>query len=328
MPLCFSKMRYFSILSLLFTLPLLSKDITPAFTFQSRGLVNDFVIDDYKLYVANDEGSVEVFDVLEQKRIDEIFIMPNKTFTGEWVNAKVLSVDRFEGRTLIVSTAEKGYRNVWIHDGLKLKKLISVEKKQVVKEARFIGRDNFVFGTLSYDIVSYTLKDSYATFSRQIEQSAFSDMVMSEDRKTMVAASESGQVTLLESATARVLKKFKPLNLDNIYNLAFKNGTIITAGQDRRVGVYPKDGEPYVIKSNFLVYAVGLSPSGKTAVYSSNEECDLQLFDVKTGKKTDVLKGQNSIPSTIKFLDEDGFFSAGYGSTIYYWYLKDYKKKR
>jgi WD40 repeat protein len=149
-------------------------------------------------------------------------------------------------------------------------------------------------------------------------------MVMSEDKKSMVTASESGQVMLLDSHSGDILKKFKPLNLDNIYKLAYKNGTIITAGQDRRVGVYPKDGEAYFIKSDFLVYAVGLSPSGKIAVYSANEACDLQLFDVATGKKTDILKGQNSIPSTIKFINEDGFFSAGYGNRIYYWQLVDY----
>ena len=184
---------------------------------------------------------------------------------------------------------------------------------------------NFVFGTLGYDVVRHTFTDNYSASKKHIEESSFSDMVMSEDKKSMVTASESGQVMLLDSHSGDILKKFKPLNLDNIYKLAYKNGTIITAGQDRRVGVYPKDAEVYFIKSNFLVYAVGLSPSGKTAVYSANEDSDLQLFDVATGKKTDILKGQDSIPSTIKFINEDGFLSAGYGNIIYYWHLKDDK---
>ena len=317
-------MHYFLTLFLLLTLPLFSKEITPSFTLQSRGLVSDFVVDDYRLYVAHDEGSVEIFDIIEQKKVGEIFIMPNKTFTGDFVNAKILSVDRFEGKTLIVSSGENGYRNVWLHDGVKLKQLISTKKKLVVKKACFVDNENFVFGTLGYDITNYTLQDNYATFSKHIEESAFSDMVMSEDKKSMVTASESGQVMLLDAKSGETIKAFKPQNLDNIYKLAYKNGTIITAGQDRRVGVYPKEREPYYIKSNFLVYCVGLSPSGRVGVYSTNEQSDLQLFDVETGKKTHLLKGQENIPSTIKFLDEDGFFSAGYGNTIYYWYLRDY----
>jgi len=317
-------MRYFFSLFFLFTLPLISQEITPAFTLESKGLVSDFVIDNDKLYVATDEGSVEIFDMVEQKRVDEISIMPNKTATGEWVNAKILSVDRFKGETLIVSSGENGYRNVWLHNGVKLKKLISTQKKLSVKEARFLDSENFVFGTLGYDVLSYTMQDNYTNFSEHIEESAFSDMVLSEDKTTMVTASESGQVMLIETKTGKVLKRFKPLNLDNIYKLAYKNGTVITAGQDRRVGVYPKEGTPYYLKSEFLVYSVGLSPSGKTAVYSSNEASDLQVFDVKSGKKTHILKGQDSIPSTIKFFSEEGFFSAGYGNTIYYWHLEDY----
>ena len=58
---------------------------------------------------------------------------------------------------------------------------------------------------------------------------------------------------LLNSKSGKVIKKFKPLNLDNIYKLAYKNGNILTAGQDRRVGVYPKNGTPYYIKSDFFI---------------------------------------------------------------------------
>ena len=306
--------------------PLFSKEITPAFTLISRGLVSDFVLDGSMLYVANDEGSIETFDILTRKKIDEIFIAPNQSLIDGLVPAKILSVDRHNGKTLIVSSGKDGYRNVWLHDGFKLQQIISTKRKIAVKEARFLDDENFIFGTLGYDMVAYTLNDSHSIFTEHIEQSAFSDMVMSEDKTTMVTASESGQVMLLDSKSGKVLKAFKPLNLDNIYKLAYKNGTVITAGQDRRVGVYPKNGKPYFIKSTFLVYSVGLSPSGNLGVYSSNEESDLQLFNVATGKKIHLLKGQKSIPSTIKFFDEDGFFSAGYGNTIYYWYLKDFNR--
>jgi WD40 repeat protein len=153
-------------------------------------------------------------------------------------------------------------------------------------------------------------------------------MELSADKKTAVTASESGQVTIVSTKTGEILKQPAPLNLDNIYKLAYQNGNIITAGQDRRVGVYPQNAKPYTIKSNFLVYSVGLSPSGKLGVYSSNEENDLQLFDVESGKKLHTLTGHESIPSTIRFFDENGFFSAGYGNTIYYWYLRDYNRSR
>jgi len=312
----------------LISFQLFSKEIQPAFTMTSRGLVSDFVIDGFSLFVANDEGSVEVFDIQKRKKVNEIFLPAYLSATQELRPPKVLSVDRYSSQTLIVSSGEGGYRNVWLHNGERLKKIISTKRKLSVKEARFIDGKNFLFGTLGYDMVQYTLDDNHAVFNEHIEDSAFSDMAMSEDKRVSVTASESGQVMLLDTLSGAVLKEFKPLNLDNIYKVAYQNGTIVTAGQDRRVGVYPKKGEPYFIKSNFLVYSVGLSPSGKLGVYSSSEESDLQLFEVATGRKLHLLKGQDSIPSTIKFFNEDGFFSAGYGNTIYYWYLKDYNRTK
>jgi WD40 repeat protein len=323
-------MKYLlTLLILIFLItPLFAREIRPAFVMQSKGMVNDFVLDGLKLYVANDEGSVEIFDLRERRKTGEIFIQPMKTTKGDWVNVKILSVDRRNGKTLIVSTAEKGYRNIWLHDGKKLHPVITQKRKSTVKKARFIDDKNFLFGTLGYDIIRYTLNDDYKVYKHHIEESAFSDMVLSTDKKTAVTASESGQVTIIDTQTGKILKQPVPLNLDNIYKVAYQNGNIITAGQDRRVGVYPQNAKPYAIKSNFLVYCVGLSPSGKLGVYSSNEENDLQLFNVESGKKLHILTGHESIPSTIRFFDEDGFFSAGYGNTIYYWYLKDYNKSR
>jgi len=320
-------MQYFFRLSLLFiliTLPTFPKDIKPAFTLKTQGLVNDFVLDGIYLYVGTDDGLVEIFNIQTRKKVDEIFITAEKSAMGDWVNPKILSVDRNNGKTLIVSSSIDGYRNVWIHNGKELKRLISTEKKITIKEARFVDNKNILYGTLAYEVANYSLGEGYRTYSKQVEQSTFSDMVLSEDKKSFVTASESGQVTVMDVKTGKILKQPKPLNLDNIYKLDYKNGNIITAGQDRRVGVYPKDGKPYYLKSNFLVYCAALSPSGNIGVYSANEKNDLQLFNVATGKKTDVLRGQDSVPSTIKFFDEDGFFSAGYGYSIYYWYLKDY----
>jgi len=314
--------KLFLLLTLL-QLPLFAKEIKPAFTIKAQGLVNDFVIDGVNLYVGTDDGLVEIFDIQTRKKVDEIFITAEKSAMGEWVNPKILSVDRSNGKTLIVSSSLGGYRDVWIHNGEKLKRLISTKKKIAIKEARFVDEENILYGTLAYEVANYSLGEGYRTYSHQVEPSTFSDMVLSEDKKSFVTASESGQVTIMDVKTGKILEQPKPLNLDNIYKLDYKNGNIITAGQDRRVGVYPKSGKPYYLKSSFLVYCAGLSPSGELGVYSANEQNDLQTFNVKTGEKIDILVGHDSVPSTIKFFDEDGFFSAGYGYSIYYWRLKD-----
>jgi WD40 repeat protein len=298
-----------------------AKDIQPSFVLESSGFVNDFVLDGAKLYVANDEGSVEIFDLNDKKLIGEIFIKPTLSAQGIQIPSKILSVDRLNGKTLIVSTTANAYRNVWLHDGDKLHHIKNIKDKMTIKKARFIDEKNYLFGTLGYDMIRYAVDDSAHAYKVHVEQSSFSDMVLSEDKKLSITASESGQVTVSDVKTGKILKKYDSLNVDNIYKIAYKNGTIITAGQDRRVGVYPKDGKPYYIKSDFLVYCASLSPSGKVGVYSSGTNSNLQLFDVKNGTKTDRLIGHTAIPSTIKFFDEIGLFSAGYENKIFYWHL-------
>jgi len=313
-------------LKLLFSITLLisylySKDIKPTFVINSKGFVNDFVIDKDKLYVANDEGSVEVFSLHTQKLINEIFIDPIYTRKQTWQNSRILSVDRQNGKTLILSNDKGPYRNLWIHDGKKLKHLIKAKDKISIKEARFIDDDKFILGTLGYEITLYNVGDNYHSYKKQPEQSSFEDLALSEDKKTMVSSSESGQIILSDVKTGEVIKKFKPLNLDKVYQVAYKNGTVITASQDRKVAVYLKDGTSYTIKSDFLIYSVALSPSAKLGVYSSNSDSDLQIFNTKTKRKTDKLIGHYAIPTTIKFYDENSLFSAGYENKVFYWRL-------
>jgi len=299
-----------------------AKDIKPAFIMQTSGLVNDFVIDKDKLYVATNAGTVDIFDLRERKLYNQIFIKPMRSGQGTLIPSNVISVDRHEGKTLIVTTAENAFRNVWLHDGENLRAVITTKDKKVIRKARFIDDEHFMFGSAGYEMTKHTLNDNYSIYKNHIEPSAFSDMELSEDKSIMITASESGIVSVTDVKTGKVLKKHETLNVDNIYKVAYKSGNIITAGQDRRVGVYPKEGKPYYIKSDFLVYAVGLSPSGKIGVYSSGEESDLQLFDVKSGKKTDKLVGHVAVPSTIRFFSEEGFFSAGYENRIFYWHLE------
>jgi len=296
-----------------------TKDIKPTFIFKSKGFVNDFVIDGSKMYVANDEGSVEVFDLATQTLSDEIFIEPIFTAKQTWQNSKILSVDRYKGETLIVSNDVGPYRNVWLHDGITLQHIIKLEDKLSIKEARFLDSGKFLFGTLGYELSLYDTNDNYKQYSVQPEQSSFSDLILSDDKKTIASSSESGQVILSDTNTGKQLKRFKALNLDKVYQLAYKDGTIITAGQDRRVAVFPKNGKEYYLKSNFLVYSVGLSPSGNIGIYSSNTDNDLQLFNTRTRKKLHTLKGHYAIPTTIKFYDEKSLFSAGYENKIFYW---------
>ncbi len=298
-----------------------AKDLSPIATIKASGLVSDFVEDDGYLYVATDAGSVDIIDLSLRKIVDKITIDPLKTGRGETVPARIHSVDRFKGKTLFVSSAQNAYRNVWIHDGKELKKIIDDKKHIMPKRAFFTSDNKIIFGTFGSDVILYDKQENYRLYDNHISDSTMGGMVLSPDKKKMIIADESGVTRLIDVKSSKVEKTFSSEHVDNIYRVAYSNGLIITAGQDRRVGVYPPNGKAYHIKSDFLVYCVGLSPSSKIGVYSSGTENDLQLFNTKDGSKIDRLVGHYASVNKIMFINENALISAGDEETIFFWII-------
>jgi WD40 repeat protein len=296
-----------------------AKDITPIATIKVSGLVSDFVKDGDYLYVATDAGSVDIIDLFTRKIIRQIHLEPLKNAMGDLVPVRIHSIDRFQNKTLLVTSGISAYRNIWIDDGKTLKKIIDEEKHLMPKRAFFTDKGEVVLGTFGSDVILYNNEEKYKLYDSHISESTMGGMVLSQDKKKMVFSDESGTVRLIDVKSAKVEKTFSSEHVDNIYSVAYSKGLILTAGQDRRVGVYQENKSAYHIKSDFLVYCVGLSPSAQTGIYSSGENHDLQLFHTKDGRKTDRLVGHYATPTKIMFIYENALISAGDEETIFFW---------
>ena len=306
-------------LSILFATTVYAKNITPLTTIEASGIVSDFVEDGGYLYVATDAGVVDIIDLSSQKIVNQIKLDPIQISTGEYIPARIHSIDRFQEKTLLVTSGISAYRNVWIDDGKVLKKIIDEKKHMMPKSALFTSEGKIVFGTFGSDVSLYDDEEDYKLYDTHISESTMGGMVLSPDKKKMVISDESGSVRLMDVKSSKVEKVFSSEHVDNIYRVAYSNGIIITAGQDRRVAVYRDSKEPYHIKSNFLVYCVGLSPSGSTGIYSSGTEHHLQLFDTKNGEKGDILTGHFATPNKIMFINESSIISSGDENRIFFW---------
>ena len=307
----------------LFPLTIYAKNISPITTIEASGIVSDFVEDAGYLYVATDAGVVDIIDLSSQKIVKHINIEPIKISTGEYVPARIHSVDRFQGKTLLVTSGISAYRNVWIDDGKDLKKIIDEKKRMMPKSAFFTTEGKIVFGTFGSDISLYDNKENYKLYDRHISESTMGGMVLSQDKKKMVISDESGTVRLMDIKSSKVEKVFSSEHVDNIYRVAYSNGIILTAGQDRRVGIYSEHKKAYHIKSDFLVYSVGLSPSGATGIYSSGTEHHLQLFNTENGQKKDILIGHFATPNKIMFINESSLISSGDENRIFFWQIDE-----
>ena len=175
--------------------------------------------------------------------------------------------------------------------------------------------------TLGSEVILHDTSENYNVYNSHISQSAMGDISLSDDKEKIVFCDESGEVKIIDTKNSNILQKYSSQNVDNIFKVAYSNGVVITAGQDRRVGVYQPNEEAYHIKSDFLVYCVGISPSGKTGIYSSTQEGVLQLFDIKTKTKHDRLIGHKGVINQIKFINENELFSSSRDNYVLQWKL-------
>jgi WD40 repeat protein len=146
-------------------------------------------------------------------------------------------------------------------------------------------------------------------------------MMLSSDKTEIVIADESGEVKLLDAKSSKVKKAYSSQNVDHIFHVAYNKGVVLTAGQDRRMAVYQDGKKDYHFKSDFLVYCVGLSPSGKIGLYTSNQENHLQLFSPQNKRHGDTLIGHNTPVNQITFINEKEIFSSDGRREVFYWKL-------
>lgn len=282
-----------------------AKETTPSFTYKASGSVTDIVLKNEKIYVGTAASKVDIFDIKTQELIKSINIPKIKDFMGDEIDSKIYSVDVLEEMILILSQGSKGGRAIHIYRDSKLTEVISAEKRMFIARAKFIDEKRIIFSLLSNEIYLYDLEENKNILESQISQSKFSYFALSEDKKRVVIADESGILQMLDTNTFEVLEVFKKQNLDNVFQVDFKNNIILTAGQDRRAAVFSiNEKNAYHKDASFLIYSVGLSPSGELGAIAINEDNEVSIFNTKTKQNLSLLKGNRTTLTNIIFINE------------------------
>jgi len=316
-------MRLITILFLMCITLVDAKTLEPTHVYTGSGAVTDLVYQDGLLYSATAEGAVDIFNIKEQNLKQTITVPRIKDFTGEEVNAKVYSVDIAEGKIMIVSQGKMGYRRIHIFADNALTEVISTAKSFTIAKAKFVDVNTILISLLSNELILYDIKNDKNLYREQIGGSKFSNFALNEEKSKVIIADESGDMKLVNVKDGKIIKVLKGQNLDNVFQVDFKNKTIVTAGQDRRCAVYgTQDSRAYYKQASFLIYSVGLSPSAKLAGFASDEHNNVTIFNTDT--KSDLYKlGNHKMTLTnILFINEDELFTASDSKEINYWKLK------
>ena len=314
-------MRYILLFTLLF-IQLNAKDLKPTFIYSGSGAVTDLVYQENKLYSATADGAVDIYDTKEKNLTKTIYVPKIKDFIGDEVDSKVYSVDIIDGKIMIVSQGKMGYRRVHIYADNNLTQIITVAQSYTIAKAKFIDSNHLLIALLSNELILFDIKAKKALYREQISASKFSSFALNEKKDEVVIADESGELKLVSVKDGKIIKELKGQNVDNIFQVDYKNNTVITAGQDRRSAVYSRDGKVAYYKSGtFLIYSSALSPSAKIGAYASDEHNNVTLFD--TSSKADLYKlgSHKATISNILFIDEKKLFTASDDKEINYWEL-------
>jgi len=316
-------MRFIAILFFMFITLLDAKELQPSHVYTGSGAVTDLVYQDGLLYSATAEGAVDIFNIKEQNLVQTITVPKIKDFTGEEVNSKVYSVDIAEGKIMIASQGKMGYRRIHLFVDNTLTEAISTAKNFTIAKAKFVDTNTILISLLSNELILYDIKNDKNLYLVQIGGSKFSNFALNEDKTKVIIADESGDMKLVSVKDGKIIKVLKGQNLDNVFQVDFKNKTIVTAGQDRRCAIYStQNSRAYYKQASFLIYSVGLSPSAKLAGYASDENNNVTIFNTET--KSDLYKlGNHKMTLTnILFINEEELFTASDSKEINYWKLK------
>jgi WD40 repeat protein len=295
----------------------------PSKEYTSSGSIVDMTVHEGKLYTATDASCVDVFDLETTRLVSQIKVEKIKDFMGDLIHSKVYSIDAMKGRLVLLSQDSEGFRRVHIHVAGKNELLISKKEKLYVAKIGFLDENTILLALLGNQLISYDIKDKKYNWMVSVSQSKFSDFMMNEQKDEVVVADESGDLKILSTKDGALIKTLSGQNLDNVFQVDYKNGIIATAGQDRRVVIYDTMfSSAYYKEAPFLIYSVGLSPSGKRVGFASDENNNVSVFDTVSKKTIGVYGGNKMTLSKILFLNETEFLVSSDDRTINFYHIK------
>lgn len=315
--------KFFFFLTFLFT-TLNANEIKPLFQYEASGAVTELIVKENKLYASTDASSIDIFNIQTKQKVSTILFPKIKDFMGDIVNSKIYSIDILKDKILSVSQGEKGGRNLTIYENGKFNTIISDKKRMFIAKAKFLDKNRIIFSLLSNELYIYDIKSKKKVLKVDVSLSKFSDFVLNENKKSVIIADESGILKMLNTDNLQVIKEFKNQNLDNVFQVDTKNNIIATAGQDRRAVIYNElNNNAQYINAPFLIYSVGLSPSGKKVGIAYDEENNVLIFDIKSKIKKFMLVENLAIISKILFINEKELFISSDDKKINYYKIKE-----
>ncbi|CBG40369.1 WD40 repeat domain-containing protein [Helicobacter mustelae] len=288
--------------ALVFACLLFAREIHPTHTLKTPFEVSSIQREKDLLYISTLGGEVLIYHLNQKKYRPSIKLPLLRDFFGNSYPPKIFNTaSNSKNMLAIVSANAQGKRNLYLADGNHPSHPPTPLLTDLnIAKVLWLNEEQILIALLSHEILLYDLPRHQTLYQTQISQSSFSDMVL--DSPFLFTTGESGVVYQIHPKNGKILKTLPIINKDKNFQIVANHHRIATAGQDRRVGVYFLDtGKDLSLRSDFLVYAVGLDAPTNTLAYLANEKGDIALVNLLSKKKTAMLTGLQGIANNIIF---------------------------
>ena len=297
--------------------------ISPALTIRASGGITDLILHENQVIFSTEAGTIESYDLAVNKKKIIIKLPDTKDFMGDPAPAKILSVDKSGDGLLAVTVGEHGFRNLLIIGNGQTREVISAgHEKMMITKARWLKKDLILLSLLSNDFLLFDVARKKVLKRLSVSPYTFSDFCLDESRSYAYSSDESGIIHKIDLKSMEIVRNYEGVNVDNVFQLDYKNGIIITGGMDRRVGIInTMKNSHYFIQKDFHVYSVGLNANGTIGAFTASENNDITIFSIGEKDGDMTLHGHKGLIIRMLFFDNHTLITAANDGLLMIWHL-------
>jgi len=313
----------------LFLIPLIAFSLS----VKLDGAITDISVYGRKIAVGTEAGKLYILsDKLDI--ISEVSFPSFKDFMGEIQKPKVFSVDIYRGKILVVCEDNLGKSSVYLYENGRLKPILKLTE---ARKAMFYNDNEIIIGTISNEVWKYNLKEKKTVYRYLVFRFAFSDFDMNKKKNLIAWGDESGKVFFIDPKTGRLIGVATQGNKDKIFKVSFSRNRVLSGGRDKKAVLYNlqkklKDKNIWkkkldapsllkdirtqfinrklafillpekVFKTNFMVFAVALSPEEHFAAYTSDDKGTIKIVRLTDYREISLNVG--CFVNTLEFINE------------------------
>ena len=274
------------------------------------------------LYLGTDGSELDIYDIKADKFLEPIKFRTVKTHFSDKEPAKIFSIDRLGDMLLVLTEMDYNERYLYVfkkeNDGWSEVSNMHLANKSA-KKAFFIDEKTAVVSDFGNEIYYIDLESKKAVFKHKFSIALYVDFEINKTRDKIAIGAESGVIyiyNLKTRQTEQTLNFFK----DNMYDIDYKNDVVAVGCIDKQAGVF--NGAMSYFKSDFIVYATGLSDDAKTLAYMNGEESDILVYDIASKTKLATVKTGQQILNEIYLSDSGRLISVAYEKEVKFWSVK------